>query len=69
RVYTLTNHHREIIITHRPELRDRVQVLGQDGRDIPDPIGGDVAVYRQCKEVIEQNLRLIAEEIVRELDQ
>ncbi len=67
-VYTLTRHHRDIIVAHRPELQDRVSVLGRDGRDIPDPIGGDLAIYRECKDVIEANLKPIVDDLIAHLD-
>ena len=66
-VLTMTAHHRLVILNHRPDLADRVHVLGSDQRDIPDPIGGGMDVYRQCREAIERGLQPIIERIVQEL--
>lgn len=47
-VFTMTQGHRATIISQVPELRDLVQPLSPDGRDVDDPIGAPANVYRAC---------------------
>ncbi len=62
-IFTMTRQHRDFIISAKPDAADRVKLLSQDGMDILDPIGGDYSIYEACKKEIEQNLRLIADQI------
>lgn len=62
-VYTMTRGHRDSILAVRPDVSDRVTLLSQDGSDIPDPIGGGIGDYRVCEQTIEQNVRVILDEI------
>lgn len=66
-IFTMTGQHRDVVLHHRPDLADRTSVLGVHGRDIPDPIGAGVEVYRQCKEAIEAGLREHLGTIMEEL--
>jgi len=56
-ILTMTNGHRDAILSRWPEAADRVQTLRVDGRDIADPIGGSVDVYRQCLEQVESEIK------------
>lgn len=58
-VYTMTRGHRNAILSQRPELADRVQVLAPDGSDVPDPIGGGMDEYRRCQQAIESHLQQV----------
>lgn len=62
-VYTMTNSHRSAILSRRPDLADRVQVLAADGSDIPDPIGGGMDEYQRCRQAIEKHLDKIISEL------
>ena len=62
-VYTMTSAHREVIMRERPDASGRVSLLSRDGESIPDPIGGGLDEYRSCERAIEQNLRLILEDV------
>jgi len=55
-ILTLTNGHREALISHWPQLETRTITLRQDGADVSDPIGSSVEVYRQCAEQIDEHL-------------
>ncbi|MCA8988301.1 MAG: low molecular weight protein arginine phosphatase [Planctomycetaceae bacterium] len=66
-VYTLTEHHRQIILTHRPDLEKSIRLLSQSGIDIPDPIGGDREIYDQCRQAIEASLKPIVDEVLDRL--
>lgn len=56
-VYTMTQGHRATIVRQAPFLRDAVQTLVPDGRDIDDPIGGQASVYQACLKQIQAALR------------
>jgi protein-tyrosine phosphatase len=54
RILTMTRGHRDTIVQHWPEAAGRTDVLRPDGRDICDPIGGTVEVYRECARQIDE---------------
>ena len=56
-ILTMTKGHRHAIINEWPDIADRVQVLHTDNRDISDPIGGSLEVYRECAKQIETHLQ------------
>ena len=53
-ILTLTNGHRDAIVSQWPELKNTVKTLRPDGGDISDPIGSPVAVYQSCAQQIDQ---------------
>lgn len=55
-ILTMTRGHREAILEHWPEAADRIQLVSRDGRDVADPMGGDVIEYARCAEQIEMHL-------------
>lgn len=62
-IFTMTRAHAESILSCRPELADRVELLATDHADVYDPIGGGVAEYEQCASEIEQHVRTIVSRI------
>ena len=62
-IYTMSAHHRQAILRRWPDAASRTLLLCEDGRDIADPIGGTVDVYRLCAAQIEQSLKQRAGEI------
>ncbi len=62
-IFTMTRSHREVILSHRPELSDRVRLLDRDERDIPDPIGGGPQEYEFCLNEIRKSLQAIVDEL------
>lgn len=56
-ILTMTGGHRQAIIRRWPEAATRTQTLETDSRDVSDPIGGPISVYRECAAQIEQALR------------
>lgn len=53
RVYCLTASHRDALLGNLPPgAGAHVELLDPEGRDIPDPIGGDLDVYRACADRI-----------------
>lgn len=64
---TLTQGHRQAIVDHWPEAAGRTKLLLGDGRDVADPIGGPLEVYRNCAEQIEAGVQQHAEQIAASL--
>jgi len=57
-VYCLTQAHLDALRALLPPGRaKKLALLDPEGRDIPDPIGGSVEVYRECSEVIEEAMK------------
>lgn len=55
-IWTMTNSHRAAITSQFPEAAGRVAVLSPDRRDVLDPIGGPLPVYRECARQIHDHL-------------
>ena len=51
-VLAMTGGHAALLALRYSGLGVRVELLGGPGGDLPDPIGGDRAVYRACAAVI-----------------
>ena len=62
-ILTMTRGHRETIVQHWPEAASRTHVLRPDGRDICDPIGASVDVYRECARQIDEAIQSRLSEI------
>jgi protein-tyrosine phosphatase len=62
-ILTLTNGHRNAIVSRWPHLEKRTFTVRRDNGDISDPIGGSVETYRACAEQIRENLVHWADEI------
>jgi protein-tyrosine phosphatase len=59
---TMTQGHQVVLQTRFPRTACRPRLLTADGSDIPDPIGGDEHVYRECaQEIMRQVERLLPE--------
>jgi protein-tyrosine phosphatase len=55
-ILTMTNGHRQALISHWPGLETRTKTLRRDGADVSDPIGRPVEVYSQCANQIDHEL-------------
>jgi protein-tyrosine-phosphatase/tRNA A37 threonylcarbamoyladenosine synthetase subunit TsaC/SUA5/YrdC len=55
-IWTMTASHRAAIVSQFPEAASRVAVLSPDRRDVLDPIGGPLSVYRECARQIADHL-------------
>lgn len=56
-ILTMTNGHRNAIVSQWPTLDSRVRTIRSDGGDISDPIGSPIPVYQACAEQIESCVR------------
>jgi protein-tyrosine-phosphatase len=65
-VIAMTEAHRRQVLTLLHEARDKTQtllnILGQPG-DIPDPIGGSIADYAHCLDVMKPALAALADRL------
>jgi protein-tyrosine phosphatase len=66
-VYVMTRAHRELVTGWVPEAKDRVQLLDPSGRDLPDPIGEPIEVYRDCARRIQQAVEPIVDALLSSL--
>jgi protein-tyrosine phosphatase len=55
-ILTMTNGHREAIVSHWPSAAGRTHVISLDHIDISDPIGGTRELYGRCADQIEKAL-------------
>jgi len=55
-ILTMTNGHRQALISHWPTLETRTKTVRRDGADVGDPIGAPVDVYQACAQQIDENL-------------
>jgi len=62
-ILTMTRSHREAILAQWPEAEARTRLLCQDGRDISDPIGGPLELYRRCAAQIDGELQALIDEL------
>ena len=60
---TMTHSHARALMEQFPHLADRVVLLGNDGQDIPDPIGAPQDVYRECAQQILRGLERFLPEV------
>jgi protein-tyrosine phosphatase len=61
----MTRGHLRAVADHFERLGARPRLLCRDGQDVPDPIGGDREVYRQCAAQIVRSLEGLAAEVLR----
>ena len=62
-ILTMTNGHRQALVSHWPMLEPRTKTLRSDGGDISDPIGSPVETYQACAKQIEQSLQHWVEQV------
>jgi len=55
-ILTMTNGHRQAIVSQWPNVEPRVNTLRQDGVDVSDPIGMPVEAYQSCADQIDESL-------------
>ncbi|MBI4564491.1 MAG: threonylcarbamoyl-AMP synthase [Planctomycetes bacterium] len=63
RVYVMTRQHRETVLEWLPECAEHVRLLDPSGADIEDPIGQDLARYRECARRLVPYVEQRAEEV------
>ena len=55
-ILTMTNSHRNAIVSHWPEAAGRTHVITNGREDVSDPIGGPSELYQRCANQIEQHI-------------
>ncbi|TWT47590.1 L-threonylcarbamoyladenylate synthase [Botrimarina hoheduenensis] len=66
-IIPMTSGHEAALVEVWPDIGPRVKLLDPVGRDIADPIGGGIEVYRQCLAQIENGIRHHADSLIKEL--
>jgi len=69
-IVAMTNDHLDILLSMFPEVADRTKLLcdfipGQEGQDVPDPIGMGRDAYLQTRDVIVEAIPGILAQIVQ----
>lgn len=61
-ILTMTNGHRQALISHWPTLETRTKTVRRDGADVSDPIGCPIEVYQSTANQIDEQLAAWVEE-------
>lgn len=56
-IYAMTRGHAQTLAAKYPFAADRILILDPSGSDIPDPIGGPLALYRQTAQRLQELIR------------
>jgi protein arginine phosphatase len=56
-VLAMTERHRDVLVSARPDLAGRIQLLSRNGHDITDPFGMGDAAYRTCAAELDIHLQ------------
>jgi protein-tyrosine phosphatase len=64
KVYVMSRHHCDSIVSLMPNVENKVQLLDAGGSDVEDPVGGSMDEYNKCIDAME---RLIRDKVVPEL--
>ena len=62
-VFVMTERHRNLVLEWLPECGPHIKLLDPRGRDIDDPFGSEIAVYRACARRIAEHVEQRATEI------
>lgn len=62
-IFTMTGAHRRAILNVDPSAESKVFTLDPDAKDIPDPIGGPLEVYRQTAQRLLEVIRTRLEQL------
>jgi protein-tyrosine phosphatase len=65
-ILTMSNSHREALLSQWPDAASRMHLLGHTRGEIADPFGGTAEHYRSCAEEISSNLELWLNEFIRQ---
>lgn len=63
-IWVMTRGHRDAALRLAPEAAARVALVDPAGHEVPDPVGGDMAVYRACAVQLEAAIAKRVAEIV-----
>lgn len=63
-IFTMTGRHRDQLLEWLPDLADRTALLDPAGRDISDPIGSSLDVYRETAVSILDSLRKRLDDLI-----
>jgi protein-tyrosine phosphatase len=61
---TMTRGHLALLAARHPEAGCRPRLLSPEGDDVPDPIGGEQAVYQDCARTIQKHVDALLREVL-----
>ena len=61
-VLCMTAYHKEVLYKFYPHYKEKIRMLGE--KDIEDPFGGDIDIYRKCA----SDLMYLLEEYLEEIE-
>ncbi|MEZ6060004.1 MAG: low molecular weight protein arginine phosphatase [Planctomycetaceae bacterium] len=62
-IFVMTDAHRNALVSARPDLAGRIQLLRRDGGSVSDPIGGGLECYLACADQLTTAVQEIVEQI------
>lgn len=65
-IFTMTRGHLESLVSARPDVAGRAQLVSRQRRDVIDPVGGSLEDYEQCAADLNRNLRSIVDQLTLE---
>jgi protein-tyrosine phosphatase len=66
RIVCMTLGHLELLRAYYPELGCEPRLLSSESLDLPDPVGQEIAVYRDCAARIWSDLEVLVRELLTE---
>jgi len=60
----MTRSHLQALLAHYPELSCTPRLLSPEGNDLPDPIGQEETIYRECAAQVWTNLEALVRELL-----
>lgn len=67
-ILTMTGNHKDLVLRLSPESKDKVYCLNEfaldEIKDIYDPFGGDIYVYRESREEIRFSIEKMIEKLI-----
>lgn len=61
-IYTMSSHHRNALVSALPEFAGKISLL-MENRDVSDPFGGNIDIYRRTFDMMRGKLIEIAEKL------
>jgi protein-tyrosine phosphatase len=63
RVYVMSERHREVLVEWMPEHAAKIQLLDPSGREVEDPVGSPLEVYRDVAKQLNESLKVRLKEL------
>ena len=67
-ILTMTQGHRQAILSHFPDVAPKVKTICVDGRDVADPVGHPIAAYERAAAILDEELAPWVEQLAAEAE-